>query len=177
MVKESLQKRIERDRPPRVQITYEVELGDALETKELPFVLGVLGEFTGHPGAPLARLKDRRFVQIDRDSFDEVLHGMAPRLALQVGNRLPGGDGVLGVELRFHRLEDFEPMGVVRQVEPLRRLLELRHRLSDLRNQLAGNDRLEEFLDGIVQDPVQLQTLGMTPAAGPMEPRKPMGAP
>jgi type VI secretion system protein ImpB len=168
MVHESTQKRIGRDRPPRVQITYEVEVGDALETKELPFVLGVLGEFTGHPGAPLPRLKDRRFVQIDRDSFDDVLHGMAPRLALQVENRLQEGGVALGVELRFTRLEDFEPMGVARQVEPLRRLLELRQRLADLRNQLAGNDRLEELLDGVVRDPVRLQTLGMSPAADAM---------
>jgi type VI secretion system protein ImpB len=113
-------------------------------------------------------LKDRRFVQIDRDSFDDVLHGMAPRLALQVENRLQEGGVALGVELRFTRLEDFEPMGVARQVEPLRRLLELRQRLADLRNQLAGNDRLEELLDGVVRDPVRLQTLGMSPAADAM---------
>jgi type VI secretion system protein ImpB len=167
MPRESTQKRLERDRPPRVQLTYDVEVGDALETKELPFVLGVVGDLTGHPETPLPRLKDRSFVQIDPDTFDDVLRGMAPRLQLQVEDRLRDDGGRLGLVLRFERLEDFEPAGIVRQVEPLRRLLEARERLADLRNRMAGNDRLEELLDGVVHDPERLRTLG---AAMPAEP-------
>ena len=167
MTRESAQKRIERDRPPRVQINYEVEVGDAIETKELPFVLGVLGDFSGHPVEPLPRLKERRFVQIDRDTFDAVLHGMAPRLSLRVEDRLREPGGALAVDLSFSRLEDFAPLGIVAQVEPLRRLLELRSLLADLRNQLAGNDRLEELLDGVVRDPARVRTLAMAAPESP----------
>jgi type VI secretion system protein ImpB len=167
MPRESTQKRLERDRPPRVQLTYDVEVGDALETKELPFVLGVVGDLTGHPETPLPRLKDRSFVQIDADTFDDVLRGMAPRLQLQVEDRLREDGGRLGLELRFERLEDFEPAGIVRQVEPLRRLLEARERLADLRNRMAGNDRLEELLDGVVHDAERLRTLGAAVPADP----------
>jgi type VI secretion system protein ImpB len=159
MTKESTQKKIERDRPPRVQIRYDVEVGDAVETKELPFVLGVLGDFSGRPPAPLPRIKDRKFVQIDKDSFDDVLNGLGPRLAFRVDNRLQDDGSQFGVDLRFTRLEDFEPAAVARQVEPLRRLLEVRSRLADLRDKLVGNDRLEELLDGIVRDAGKLRTL------------------
>ena len=160
MPRESTQKKLERDRPPRVQLTYDVEVGDAIETKELPFVLGVVSDLSGHPEAPQPRLKDRKFVQVDKDTFDDVLHGMAPRLQLQVEDRLRDDGGRLALELRFDRLEDFEPAGIVRQVEPLRRLLEARNRLADLRNRMAGNDRLEELLDGVVRDSERLRSLG-----------------
>jgi type VI secretion system protein ImpB len=159
MTKESTQKKISRDRPPRVQITYDVEVGNALETKELPFVLGVVGDYAGHPAQPLPRLKDRAFVQVDNESFDDVLKGMAPRLALRVDDRLGEGDRELGLEFRFESLEDFEPAGVVRQVEPLRRLLEARTRLSDLRNKMVGNDRLEALLEEVVRDTDKLRSL------------------
>jgi type VI secretion system protein ImpB len=166
MAKESTQKKLERDRPPRVQLTYDVEVGDAIETKELPFVLGVVGDLSGQPAAPLPRLKERKFVQVDKDTFDDVLHGMAPRLQLEVEDRLRDDGGRLGLELRFEKLEDFEPAGVVRQVEPLRRLLEARNRLADLRNRMAGNDRLEEVLDGVVRDSERLRALGPAAPAG-----------
>lgn len=159
MPKESTQKRISRDRAPRVQIMYDVEVGDATERKELPFVLGVLGDYSGQPRKPLERLKDRKFVQVDNENFDEVLAGMAPRLALKVENRLGEKEGLMGVELEFSRLEDFEPIAVVRQVEPLRRLLELRTRLADLKNKMVGNEKLEELLDGIVRDTEKLKAL------------------
>jgi type VI secretion system protein ImpB len=165
MAKESTQKKLERDRPPRVQIRYAVEVGDAQDTKELPFVLGVMGDFSGQ-AAPLPRLKDRTFVQIDQDTFDDVLHGLSPRLALRVDNRLQDGAGQLGVELTFNRLEDFEPGQVARQVEPLRQLLEVRARLADLRDTLIGNDRLEELLDGIVRDAGRLQALSQAQPGG-----------
>jgi type VI secretion system protein ImpB len=167
MARESTQKKLERDRPPRVQLTYDVEVGDAVETKELPFVLGVVSDLSGHPATPPPRLKDRKFVQIDKDTFDDVLHGMAPRLQLQVEDRLRDDGGRLALELRFDRLEDFEPAGIVRQVEPLRRLLEARNRLADLRNRMAGNDRLEELLDGVVRDSERLRTLGPAGSGGP----------
>lgn len=159
MASESTQKKLSRVRPPRVQITYDVEIGDAIETKELPFVMGVLGDYSGHSKNPLPKLKDRKFVQIDRDNFDDVLKGVAPRLTMKVSNRLKDDDSQLGMELNFEKLEDFEPQNVVAQIEPLRKLLEARSRLSDLRNKLAGNDKLEELLDEIVRDAEKLREI------------------
>jgi len=159
MAKESTQQKLSRVRPPRVQITYDVEIGDAIETKELPFVLGVLGEYSGQPKAELPKLKERKFVAVDRDNFDEALKGMAPRLALQVDNTLKGDDSRLSVELNFNKLEDFEPQRIVDQVDPLRQLLEIRTRLSDLRNKIIGNDKLEELLDEIVRDSEKLEAI------------------
>ncbi len=164
MARESTQKRIARDRAPRVQINYDVEIGDAIETKELPFVLGILGDYTGHTKEPLPKLKDRKFVQIDGESFDDVMKGMAPRLVLRVDNKLKNDDSEMAVELNFRKMEDFEPAQVVQQVEPLRRLLEARTRLSDLRGKLAGNDKLEDLLEKIVHDTEKLQTLSQTKA-------------
>lgn len=159
MARESTQKRIARDRAPRVQINYDVEIGDAIETKELPFVLGVLGDYTGHSKEPLPKLKERKFVQIDGESFDDVMKGMAPRLVLRVDNKLKNDNSEMAVELNFRKMEDFEPAQVVQQVEPLRRLLEARTRLSDLRGKLAGNDKLEDLLEKIVHDTEKLQAL------------------
>ncbi|MGC0155630.1 type VI secretion system contractile sheath small subunit [Chromobacterium vaccinii] len=160
MGKESTQKKLSRVRPPRVQITYDVEIGDAIETKELPFVLGVLGDYSGHSKNPLPKMKERKFVQIDRDNFDEVLKGMAPRLAVKVDNALKDDGTQLGVELNFESLSDFEPQNVVRQIDPLNQLLEARSRLADLRNKLAGNDKLEELLDEVVRDTEKLRQIG-----------------
>jgi type VI secretion system protein ImpB len=159
MGSESTQKKLSRVRPPRVQITYDVEIGNAIETKELPFVLGVLGDYSGHSQQPLTKLKERKFVQIDRDNFDDVLKGMAPRLAMKVDNRLKDDGSQLAVELNFDKLEDFEPQSVVAQIEPLAKLLEARSRLADLRNKMAGNDKLEELLDEIVRDTDKLRTI------------------
>ncbi|HSC81302.1 MAG TPA: type VI secretion system contractile sheath small subunit [Chitinolyticbacter sp.] len=159
MAKESTQKKLSRVRPPRVQITYDVEVGDAIETKELPFVLGVLGDYSGHSKQPLPKLKERKFVQIDRDNFDDVLKGMAPRLAMRVDNKLQDSDGQMSVELEFNELADFEPQNVVKQVEPLRQLLDARQRLSDLRNKMVGNDKLEELLDEVVRDTEKLREI------------------
>lgn len=159
MVRESTQKKLSRVRPPRVQITYDVEVGDAIETKELPFVLGVVGDYSGHPREPLPKLKERKFVGIDRDNFDDVLQAVAPRLALRASNRLSDEGGLLPVELEFRCMSDFEPHKVVRQVEPLRLLLEARQRLAELRNKMVGNDRLEELLNDAVGDRTLLETL------------------
>lgn len=160
MAKESTQKKLSRVRPPRVQITYDVEIGDAIETKELPFVLGVLGDYSGHPKAPLAKLKERKFVDVDRDNFDDVLKGIAPRLSIQVDNQLKKDGTRIGMELNFSKLEDFEPQNVVNQVEPLKKLLAVRTRLSDLRNKISGNDRFEELLDEIMRDTEKLKKIG-----------------
>ena len=166
MAKESTQQKLSRVRPPRVQITYDVEIGDAIETKELPFVLGVLGEYSGQPKTELPKLKERKFVAIDRDNFDEALKGMAPRLTLQVDNTLKGDDSRLSVELNFNKLEDFEPQRIVGQVDPLRQLLEIRTRLSDLRNKIIGNDKLEALLDEIVRDSEKLEAIQQTTPKG-----------
>ncbi len=160
MAKESTQKKLSRVRPPRVQITYDVEIGDAIETKELPFVLGVLGDYSGQPKTPLPKLKDRKFVEVDRDNFDDVLKGVAPRLAIRVDNELKKDGTQLGMELNFAKLADFEPQSVVDQVEPLKQLLEVRTRLSDLRNKISGNDKFEELLESIVRDTEKLKKIG-----------------
>jgi type VI secretion system protein ImpB len=162
MGKESTQKKLSRVRPPRVQITYDVEIGDAIENKELPFVLGVLGDYSGQSKEPLPKLKDRKFVQIDRDNFDEVLKGMAPRLTFKADNKLKDDGSQMSVELNFESLADFEPQNVVNQIEPLKKLLDARKRLADLRNKVVGNDKLEELLDEVVRDTEKLQTIGRT---------------
>lgn len=157
--KESLQHKIDRVRPPRVQITYDVETGGAIELKELPFVLGVLGDFTGNPEEPLPQLKNRKFVEIDPDNFNSVLAGMKPRLTYSVDNKLQNDGSKMGVELKFNSIEDFEPDQVVQQIEPLRKLVEARQRLSDLRSKMDGNDKLESLLNDIIADTGSQQKL------------------
>jgi type VI secretion system protein ImpB len=148
MARESVNKKLERVRPPRVHISYDVEVGNAIEMKELPFVMGVLGDFTGQPEEPLARLKDRKFVEITLDNFDNVLASMKPHLAYTVENKLSEDPdaGKIGVNLHFKSMDDFEPANVARQIKPLNDLLELRTKLSDLRGSLQGNDKLDEIL-------------------------------
>lgn len=160
--KDSVQKRLERVRPPRVQLSYDVEIGDAIESKELPFVVGVLGDFTGQqdPDKPLAKLRDRKFVNLDLDNFDEVMEGMAPKASYRVKNRLSAEGGEFAVNMEFKSLEDFTPEAVVQQVEPLRKLLEARTKLSDLRNKLAGNDKLEDVLSDVLSNTEKLKQLG-----------------
>lgn len=165
MSNDSTQQKLSRVRPPRVQITYDVEVGDAIETKELPFVLGVMGDYSGNRKEPLEKLKDRKFVQIDKESFDEVLKGMAPRLTLQVENKLKEDDSKMAVELNFAKLEDFEPSSIVDQVDPLKQLLEIRTKLSDLRNKVIGNDKLEELLDEVLRDTQKLNAIAAEKSA------------
>ena len=156
--KESVQKRLQKVRPPRVQMTYDVEIGDAIENKELPFVMGVVGDFGGNSEVEQKRLKDRKFIGIDRDNFDEVLKGVEPRAAYGVSNELSDEGGQLRVDLRFKSLDDFRPEAVVEQVAPLRRLLEARTKLADLRNKLAGNDKLEDILSDVLNNTDKLAT-------------------
>ena len=158
--KESVQKRLQKVRPPRVQLTYDVEKGDAIEQKEIPFVVGVLGDFSGQPEQPLPRLKDRKFVNVDLDNFDEVMEGMAPRASFRAPNKLSGEGGEFAVELKFESIDDFRPEAVVEQVEPLRKLLEARSRLADLRNKVAGNEKLEDLLNDVLANTEKLRQLG-----------------
>lgn len=153
--RDSIQKRLQKVRPPRVQLTYEVEKGDAIEQKELPFVAGVLGDFSGNPAEALPRLRDRKFVNVDLDNFDDVMAGMAPRATYRVPNTI-GGNGEFGVELKFNAMDDFRPESVMQQVDPLRKLLEARSRLADLRNKLAGNERLEDLLSDVLSNTEKL---------------------
>jgi len=148
MARESINKKLGRVRPPRVHISYDVEVGNAIELKELPFVMGVLGDFSGQPEEPLAKLKDRKFVDVTLDNFDDVMASMKPHLQFSVENKLSedANAGKLGVNLNFKSMDDFEPENVARQVKPLRELLELRTKLSDLRGSLQGNDKLDEIL-------------------------------
>ncbi len=164
----STQHKLDRVRPPRVHVTYDVEVGEAIEIKELPFVLGVLGDFTGQPVDPLPRIRDRKFVEVTPDNFDSVLAGMKPHLAYKVENKLSDDReaGWLGVDLQFKSIEDFEPENVARQVKPLRELLELRTRLSDLRGSLQGNDALEQMLLESVGDKDKLDKLKKEMGAG-----------
>ncbi|MBJ7310778.1 type VI secretion system contractile sheath small subunit [Rugamonas sp. CCM 8940] len=155
---DSVQKRLSKVRPPRVQMTYDVEIGDAMENKELPFVVGVVGDFGGNSALEQKRLKDRKFVNIDSGNFDEVLGGVAPVARFLVSNQL-SGEGEFAVELRFRTMDDFRPESVVRQVAPLRKLLEARGKLADLRNKLAGNDKLEDILTDVLNNTDQLSQL------------------
>lgn len=158
---ESLQHKLDRVRSPRVQITYDVETGGSIETKELPFVMGVFGDFTGMPEEPLPRVKDRKFVEVNPDNFDSVLAAMKPHLSFSVENKLSEDPdaGQLKVDLRFRSLEDFDPANVARQVKPLKELLDLRTKLSDLRGSLQGNDKLDEILQETIRDADKLAKL------------------
>jgi type VI secretion system protein ImpB len=161
MPRESVNKKIERVRPPRVHISYDVEVGNAIELKELPFVMGVLGDFTGQPEEPLARLKERKFVEVTPDNFDGVLASMKPHLAYTVENKLSedADAGKIGVNLRFKSMDDFEPANVARQIKPLKELLDLRSKLSDLRGTLQGNDKLDEILMETVKNEDKMNKL------------------
>jgi type VI secretion system protein ImpB len=152
MASESLQHKLDRVRRPRVQITYDVETNGAMEKVELPFVVGVLADLSAQRKETLPALKERKFVPIDRDNFNEVLNKAAPRLALKVQNRLTDEDTRLAVELNFGHMDDFEPANVARQVAPLRELLEMRQRLTQLLSKMEGNDKLEQLLGEVLSN-------------------------
>jgi type VI secretion system protein ImpB len=156
---ENTQHKLDRVRPPRVQITYDVEIGDAIEKKQLPLVAGILADLSGKPVEALPPLKKRKFVEIDRDNFDGVMKSISPRLAFNVPNRITDEDVQVGVELKFSSMEDFDPVAVLRQVEPLRKLFEARQRLSDLATKLDGNDELDRLLREVVASSEQLEEI------------------
>jgi type VI secretion system protein ImpB len=153
---ESTQHVLTRVRPPRVKITYDVEVGNAIQKKELPFIVGILADLSGKPEQPLPKLKERKFVEIDRDNFDDVLEAIGPRLAFRVENKLqPGSGDMFNILLKFEKMEDFSPVSVVKQIAPLKELYEARNRLRDLLAKLDGNDDLDAVLTGIVADTAQ----------------------
>jgi len=160
MAKESLQKKVGRVRPPRVHITYDVQVGDAIEKRDLPFVVGVLADLSGMPEKPLPPIAKRKFVQIDRDNVNDVMKKIGPRLAFKVPNRLSEDDTKLNVELRFESMDDFQPARVAQQITPLRKLLEVRNSLANLRSSLIGNEKLESLLHEIIQNQEMLRQAG-----------------
>jgi type VI secretion system protein ImpB len=160
MPKESLQKKVGRVRPPRVQITYDVQVGDAIEKRDLPFVVGVLADLSGMPEKPLPPIAKRKFVSIDRDNVNGVMKNIGPRLAFKVPNRLNEDDTKLNVELRFESMDDFQPAKIAQQITPLRKLLELRNSLANLRSSLIGNEKLDNLLQEMIQDQEMLRQAG-----------------
>src|SRR6516164_8332937 len=156
---ESLQHKLDRVRRPRVQITYDVETLGAMEKVELPFVVGVMADLSAQPKEALRPMKERKFTPIDRDNFNEVLEKAAPRLAMKVENRLTDEDTKLAVELNFKHIDDFEPARVAEQVAPLKELLEMRLRLTQLLSKMEGNDKLEQLLADVLQNTEKAQAL------------------
>jgi type VI secretion system protein ImpB len=154
-----VQKKLSRIRPPRVQITYDLETGGAIEMKELPLVVGILADLAGQPENPLPPVKARKFVDIDRDNFNDVLTSIAPRLPISVGNRLQDDGGSMPVELKFRKLDDFRPEAIVQQVDPLRQLFLARQRLNDLLAKLDGNDDLDALLQDVANNTESQQKL------------------
>ena len=151
---DSTQKKLERVRPPRVSIAYEVETGGAIEKKELPFLMGILGDFTGQPTEPLPKLKERKFVEVTPDNFDDVLASMKPHLAFTVENKLSEDANApkLAVDLNFRSMDDFSPDAIAKQVPALKKMLELRSQLADLRGSLQTNEKLDEVLQATLGD-------------------------
>ncbi len=156
---ESVHDKLKRVRKPRVHITYDVETEGAVVEKELPFVMGVLGDFSGNPTEPLKPLKDRKFIQIDRDNFSDVMGRMTPGLNLRVENTLKGDGSEMAVQLKFSSMDDFEPANVAKQVEPLRKLLETRDKLRDLLTKVDRSEDLENVLEQVLENTEQLKKL------------------
>ena len=155
----SVHDKLKRVRKPRVHLTYEVETGGAAIERELPFVVGVLGDFSGNPSTPLKSLKDRKFVQIDRDNFDSVMASMTPELHFKVDNKITDDGSQMAVDLKFNSMEDFSPAKVAEQVEPLKKLLETRNKLTDLLSKVDRSEELEELLERVLQDNDQMSKL------------------
>ena len=162
MGKESSQKFIARNRAPRVQIEYDVEVYGAEKTIQLPFVMGVLADLSGQPADPLAPVSDRKFLEIDVDNFDERLKSMKPRVAVQVPNTLTG-EGNLSVDMTFESMDDFTPAAVARKVESLGKLLEARSQLSNLLTYMDGKTGAEELIAKLLHEPALLQALASAP--------------
>src|SRR5262249_28098515 len=139
----SIHDKLERVRKPRVHITYQVETEGAEVEKELPFIVGVLGDFSGNPTAPLKPLKERKFIQIDRDNFNDIMARMTPGANFRVANTLKDDGSEIAVQLKFNSIEDFEPARVVEQVEPLKKLLATRNKLRDLLSKVDRSEDLE----------------------------------
>jgi type VI secretion system protein ImpB len=156
---ESTQHTLDRIRPPRVQITYDVEIGDAIQMKELPFVGGIMADLSGKPEEPLPKLKERKFVEIDRDNFNDIMDSINPRIVFQVANKLVDDDSKMNLELKFNHMDDFNPVAVLKQIKPLKKLYDARQRLSDLLTKLDGNDELDDLLQEVLQSTENMEEL------------------
>ena len=148
----SVHQKLARVRKPRVHITYDVETEGAAIVRELPFVVGVMGDYAGDPTEPMKPLAERKFTQIDRDNFNDVMARIAPGLKIRVDNTLAGDGTQMAVDLKFKSMDDFDPAKVAAQVPALKALLETREKLVDLKSRADGNDRLEELLNELLQN-------------------------
>jgi type VI secretion system protein ImpB len=155
---ESIQHKLDRVRAPRVHITYDVEIGDAIEMKEIPFVVGLLADLSGKPADPLAPVADRKFLEVDVDNFDARMKAMKPRVAFQVPNALTG-EGNLSVDITFENMDDFSPAAVARKVDSLNKLLEARQQLQNLVTYMDGKGGAEELIGKLMADPALLGAL------------------
>jgi type VI secretion system protein ImpB len=169
MGSESLQKKLDRVRKPRVHITYDVETEGAVVVKELPFVVGVLGDFSGQPSEPLKPMKDRKFIQIDRDNFNDVMGRMTPGLNMRVKNTLKDDGSELGVQLKFGKMDDFNPENVAQQVDPVKKLLDTRDKLRDLLTKIDRSEDLEGLLEKVLSNTEELKKLADQVGAKPEE--------
>ncbi len=155
----SVYDKLEKVRKPRVHITYDVETENGSLKKELPFVVGVMGEYSGNASSNKRPLKDRKFIQIDSDNFNDIMHRIGPEVSLKVKNTLNNDDSEMAVNLKFNTIEDFEPTQITRQVEPLKKLLDVRTELSELLSKADRSENLENLLETILQNNDQLKTL------------------
>jgi len=169
MAKASSQKFIARNRAPRVQIEYDLELYGAEKKVNLPFVMGVMADLSGKPSEALPAVADRKFLEIDVDNFDDRLKSMKPRVAFQVPNTLTG-EGNLPVDITFESMADFSPAAIAKKVEPLAKLLEARTQLSNLLTYMDGKSGAEGLISKVLNDPALLKTLAAQPAPQPAEP-------
>ena len=165
----SVHDKLNRVRKPRVHITYEVETEGAQIQRELPFVVGVLGDFSGDPTQPLKPLSDRKFVQIDRDNFNDVMARIGPGLNLKVENTLAGDGSEMAVALQFKSIEDFEPGRVVEQVPALKALMETRNKLRDLLSKVDRSEDLENVLEKVLQNQTELDAISTQLGLGKKE--------
>jgi type VI secretion system protein ImpB len=170
---ESTQHKLDRVRRPRVHITYDVETGGAMKKVELPFVVGVLADLSGQSKQPLPALKERKAVFIDRDNFNEVIAKAGTRLAVRVPNKLTDPNSKLAVELNFKHIDDFEPARVAEQIEPLKKLLEMRHELTQLLSRMEGNDKLEQLLASVLANTDKAKAVAQAIDASSGAPSKP----
>jgi type VI secretion system protein ImpB len=166
---ESKQHWLDRNRPPRVQITYDVETGGAIEKKEIPFVVGVMSDLSGD-NTPQTKLKERKFVQIDRDNFNEVLGSIGPTAKFEVDNKLGGKQPKLKIELAFSNIDDFRPEQIIAHVDELKQLYEARRRLNDLLAKLEGNDELNKALLDLILDDKKLEAVKDETSSAPVPP-------
>jgi len=164
----SIHDKLERVRKPRVHIKYQVETDGAVIEKELPFVVGVMGDFSGNPTTPKASLKERKFINIDQDNFDQVMTRIAPELNLKVANTLKDDGSQMAVGLKFRSMDDFEPARVAEQVPALKKLIDTRNKLRDLMSKVDRSDELESLLEQVLQKEEELKRLssdlGIKPA-------------